>query len=351
MNESLAPLLAANVASTLFIVGVVLSALLALVVAAAVLGYGALWFQAYMSGADVSLMSLIGMSFRQVKPRMIVTARIMGKQAGLNMDERGLSTARLEAHFLAGGDVMHVLLAMIAAQRAGIELDFDRAAAIDLAGRDVLDAVRTSVSPKVIDCPAPRQGTTMLSAVAQNGVELRIQARVTVRTNLVQLIGGATEETIIARVSQGIVSATGMAATHMDVLERPDRISRCVLERGLDANTAFEIVSINIADIDVGDNIGARLQMDQAEADTRSARAKAEARRAMAVAHLQEMQAQVAENRAKLVLAEAEIPAEMARAIRAGQLRVSRPVPAKKPPLASVNLLTIHTSNTHTPAV
>ena len=241
--------------------------------------YGAIWFQAYMSGADVSLMSLIGMSFRQVKPRLIVTAKIMGRQAGLNIDrQQGMSTARLEAHFLAGGDVMHVLRAIIAAHRAGIDLDFDRAAAVDLAGRDVLDAVRTSVSPKVIDCPEPqRSGKTTLSAVAKNGVELRVRARVTVRTNLDQLIGGATEETIIARVGQGIVTAIGSARTHMEVMEMPDRISKGVLDRGLDANTAFEIVSIDIADIDVGENIGARLQTDQAEADMRMAQAAKDA--------------------------------------------------------------------------
>ena len=206
-----------------------------------------------------------------------------------------MSTARLEAHFLAGGDVMHVLRAIIAAHRAGIDLDFDRAAAIDLAGRDVLDAVRTSVSPKVIDCPEPqRSGKTTLSAVAKNGVELRIRARVTVRTNLDQLIGGATEETIIARVGQGIITAIGSAQTHMEVMEMPDRISKSVLARGLDANTAFEIVSIDIADIDVGENIGARLQSDQAEADTRMARARAEVRRAEAIACQQEMKAKVA---------------------------------------------------------
>ena len=214
------------------------------------------------------------MSFRQVKPSMIVLAKIMGRQAGLNIDRlQGMSTARLEAHFLAGGNVMGVLRAIIAAHRAGIDLDFDRAAAIDLAGRDVLDAVRTSVSPKVIDCPGPQHsGKTTLSAVAKNGVELRSSApRVTVRTNLLQLIGGATEETIIARVGQGIITAIGSARTHMEVMEKPDRISKGVLDRGLDANTAFAIVSIDIADIDVGENIGARLQADQAEADMRMA--------------------------------------------------------------------------------
>ena len=246
----------------LLIVGTVVVALFALLLVVTLVNYGALWFLAYMSGADVSVMSLIGMSLRQVKPSMIVTAKIMGRQAGLNIDrQEGMSTARLEAHFLAGGDVMRVLRAIIAADRAGIDLEFDRAAAIDLAGRDILDAVRTSVSPKVIDCPESQGGgKTSLSAVAKNGVELLVRARVTVRTNLEQLIGGATEETIIARVCQGIVTAIGSAPTHMNVLEMPERISKGVLDRGLDANTAFEIVSIDIADVDVGQNIGARLQ-------------------------------------------------------------------------------------------
>jgi uncharacterized protein YqfA (UPF0365 family) len=279
------------------------------------------------------MLSLIGMSLRQVKPGLIVTAKIMGRQAGLNIDrQRGMSTARLEAHFLAGGDVTRVLRAVIAAHRAGIDLDFDCAAAVDLAGRDVLDAVRTSVSPKVIDCPDPQGGgKTTLSAVAKNGVELRIHVRVTVRTNLLQLIGGATEETIIARVGEGIVTAIGSAPTHMEVLAMPDRISKGVLNRGLDANTAFEIVSIDIADIDVGENIGARLQTDQAEADMRMAQARAEVRRAAAVAQQQEMRAKVAERRALLVLAEAELPAAIAMAFRAGQFRTTgTPVPPGK---------------------
>ncbi len=284
--------------------------------------YGNIWFQAYMSSADVSLLSLIGMGFRQVNPRIIVQAKIMAAQAGLDISRRaGVSTARLEAHYLAGGNVMNVIHAIIAAHRAGIDLDFDRASAIDLAGRDVLDAVRTSVHPRVIDCPDPRRsGKTTLSAIAKDGVELRIRARVTVRTNLSQLIGGATEETVIARVGEGIITSIGSSATHLHVLENPDRISRAVLDRGLDAHTAFEIVSIDIADIDVGDQIGARLQADQAEADTRVARAKAEQRRAEAVAEEQEMKAKVAENRAALVRAEAEVPQAMAEAFRHGTI-------------------------------
>ena len=274
LHAALTPVFAAQITDTLVVGAIVVVVLFALLLASVIFFYGALWLQAYLTGADVRVASLIGMSFRQVKPGMIVTAKIMGRQAGLNIDrDGGMSTERLEAHFLAGGDVMRVIRAIIAAHRAGIDLDFDRAAAIDLAGRDVLDAVRTSVSPKVIDCPAPRRtGQTTLSAVAKNGVELRVRARVTVRTNLDQLIGGATEETIIARVGQGIVTTIGSADTHMEVLAMPDRISKDVLDCGLDANTAFEIVSIDIADIDVGENIGARLQSDQAEADTRMAR-------------------------------------------------------------------------------
>lgn len=284
--------------------------------------YGNIWLQSYFASADIKLLSLVGMGFRQVRPKVIVTAKIMAAQAGLDMNRHsGISTQRLEAHYLAGGNVMGVIHAIIAAHRAGIELDFDRAAAIDLAGRDVLDAVRTSVSPKVIDCPDPhRSGKTTLSAIAKNGIELRIRARVTVRTNLSQLIGGATEETVIARVGESIVSAIGSAEGHANVLENPDMISKAVLSRGLDAQTAFEIVSIDIADIDVGENIGARLQADQAEADTRMARAEAEIRRAEAVAVEQEMKAEVALNRAHVVLAEAEVPMAMADAFRKGNL-------------------------------
>ncbi|MDA1053875.1 MAG: flotillin-like protein FloA [Planctomycetota bacterium] len=305
----------------------IVAVLFALLLVAVSLNYGSLWLQAYMSGADVRVASLIGMSLRQVKPSLIVSAKIMGSQAGLNIDRnQGMSTARLEAHFLAGGDVMNVIRAIVAAHRAGIDLDFDRAAAVDLAGRDVLEAVRISVFPKVIDCPAPEAGRKMtLSAVAKNGVELRVRARVTVRTNLDQLIGGATEETVIARVGQGIISAIGSAESHMEVMETPDRISKGVLNRGLDANSAFEIVSIDIADIDVGENIGARLQTDQAEADTRMARARAEVRRANAIALQQEMKAKVAENQVLLVLAEAEIPMAIATAFRAGQIHSKRP--------------------------
>ena len=296
-------------------------ALILLVAAIAFAAYGKLWFQAYMSSADVSMLSLIGMGFRQVNSRVIVQAKIMAAQAGLDINRRnGISTQRLEAHYLAGGNVTNVILAIIAAHRAGIPLDFDRAAAIDLAGRDVLDAVRTSVMPKVIDCPDARSGKNKLSAVAGNGVELLVKARVTVRTNLAQLIGGATEETIIARVGQGIVTSIGSAKSHKEVLANPNQISRILLERGLDAQTAFEIVSIDIADVEPGQNIGARLQADAAEADTRVARATAEQRRAEAIALEQEMKAKVAENRSRLVEAEAQVPLAMAEAFRKGNL-------------------------------
>lgn len=299
---------------------------LAALIVIVVLMYWNLWFQAYMSNANVSLWSLIGMTLRQVDAKTIVQAKIMAVQAGLGPERQtGITTRRLEAHYLAGGSVMKVIQALIAAHRADIDLDFDRAAAIDLAGRDVREAVQTSVNPKVIDCPDPRKSPRpYLSAIARNGVELRVRARVTVRTNLERLIGGATEETIIARVGEGIITAIGSSDTHLEVLENPDRISKAVLERGLDAQTAFEIVSIDIADIDVGENIGARLQAEQAEADTRVARAKAEERRAMASAREQEMKAAVAQNRAMVMLAEAEIPKAMAAAFRAGTLEQKR---------------------------
>lgn len=280
--------------------------------------YGKLWFQAFMSDARVSILSLVGMTLRQVNARLIVQAKIMAVQAGLSRD---ITTRRLEAHYLAGGDVPKVIRALIAAHRADIDLDFDKAAAIDLAGRDVLEAVQTSVNPKVIDCPDPKRSQrTTLSAISKNGVELKVRARVTVRTNIERLIGGATEETIIARVGEGIIASIGSSTTHLEVMENPDRVSKAVLERGLDSNTAFEIVSIDIADIDVGENIGARLQADQAQADTRVAGAKAEERRALALAREQEMRAAVARNRAEVTLAEADVPLAMADAFRKGAL-------------------------------
>jgi uncharacterized protein YqfA (UPF0365 family) len=319
MTSSL-PLILGTVQTTMMWIGIGLGGFFVLVLLIVCLKYGGLWFRAYMSNAQVSLLSLIGMSLRQVNATLIVEAKVMAMQAGIP----GITTRRLEAHTLAGGNVLAVVRAIIAAHRADIDLDFDRAAAIDLAGRDVVDAVQTSVSPKVIDCPDARKShKTTLSAIAKNGVELKIRARITVRTNILQLIGGATEETVIARVGEGIITSVGSAETHLKVMENPDVISKAVLARGLDAQTAFEIVSIDIADIDVGENIGARLQADQAEADMRVARAKAEERRAMAAAHEQEMKARVQENRSRVVLAEAEVPLAMASAFREGKLHVS----------------------------
>lgn len=282
--------------------------------------YFKLWLRSFVTRARISPFALVFMSLRKVSPEVIVDAKISAVQAGLT----GISTPALEAHYLAGGNVQRVVRAMIAANRALIDLDWDTAAAIDLAGRDVLEAVRTSVDPKVIDCPdTKRNGRATLDGVAKDGIQLKARARVTVRTNLNQLIGGATEETVIARVGEGIVSAIGSCESHKQVLSNPMLIAETVMKKGLDAQTAYEIVSIDIADVDVGDNIGAQLQADQAEADVRVARARAEQRRAEAVAVEQEMQARTQENRAKVVLAEAEIPLAMAEAFERGQLRTS----------------------------
>ncbi|HHT9155700.1 MAG TPA: flotillin-like protein FloA, partial [Candidatus Tripitaka sp. YC43] len=279
--------------------------------------YGWLYIQALASGAPISLIQLVGMTLRRVNARVIVESRIMAKKAGLDID-----TPLLEAHYLAGGNVSNVVRALIAANKANIDLGFNQACAIDLAGRDVLDAVRTSVTPKIIDCPDPKRGRETIDGVAKDGIQLKVKARVTVRTNMQRLVGGAREETVIARVGEGIVSSIGSALTHKNVLESPDLISKQVLHKGLDAGTAFEILSIDIADVDVGDNIGARLQTDQAEADKRVAQAEAEKRRAMAVAKEQEMRALVEENRAKVVLAEAEVPKAISQAFRDGHLGV-----------------------------
>jgi uncharacterized protein YqfA (UPF0365 family) len=280
--------------------------------------YFNLWLQAYVTRAQISMASLIAMSFRKVNARVIVESKIMAVQAGLP----NVSTAAFEAHFLSQGNVRRVVQALIVAHRAKIDLDWHTATAIDLAGRNVLEAVQTSVDPKVIDCPDPRRSArTTLDGVAKNGIQLKARARVTVRTNLAQLIGGATEETIIARVGEGIVSAIGSCDSHKLVLANPMLIAKAVLDKSLDSQTAFEIVSIDIADIDVGDNVGARLQADQAEADVRVARARAEERRARAVASEQEMKALTAENRAKVVLAEAEVPLAVAEAYKMGRLR------------------------------
>ncbi len=289
----------------------------ALVILALFLKFFGLWFRALLSGAHISIGRLIGMWIRKVRSRTIVDSRIMLKKAGIDTD-----SDLLETHFLAGGDVIRVSKALIAANKANIPLDFKRATAIDLAGRDVLDAVKTSVNPKVIDCPNPEKGRHTIDAVAKDGIQLQARARVTVRANIERLVGGATEETIIARVGEGIVTTIGSSETYKDVLENPDQISKTVLHKGLDAGTAFEILSIDIADVDVGANIGAKLQADQAEADKRRFQAVAEQRRAAARAREQEMSALVRENRAKVVLAEAEIPLAIAGAFKAGNLGI-----------------------------
>jgi uncharacterized protein YqfA (UPF0365 family) len=302
---------------------ILLGAVLAILFVMALLArYLRLWLQSYASSAGIGLFDLVAMSFKKVNATVIVRSKIMAVQAGLG-DASGITRQALEAHFLAGGRVPLVVQALIAANKARMtELDFKLATAIDLAGRNVRDAVQTSVYPKVIDCPGRNSGRESLDSVAKDGIQLKVKARVTVRTNLNQLIGGATEETIIARVGEGIVSAIGSAERHSDVLENPDRISKTVLARRLDANTAFEIVSIDIADIDVGANIGARLQADRAEADTRVARANAEGRRAMAVAREQEMVASIEEGRAALVEAEGDVPRSIAEALQKGTLGI-----------------------------
>lgn len=283
------------------------------------------WIRALMSGARVSIFNLVGMKLRNVNPTLIVDARIRAVKAGLP-----LSSDQLEAHYLAGGNVISVVQALIAADKANIELGFQQAAAIDLAGRDVYDAVRTSVNPKVIDCPDPTKGAGMLDAVAKDGIRLLVKARVTVRANLDRLVGGATEDTIIARVGQGIVSAIGSNASYKDVLENPDNISRKVLNSGLDAQTAFEIVSIDIADVSVAGvsgarevaNVGALLETERAEADKKLRQAEAEGRRAMAIASEQEQRARVQEMQAKVIEAQALVPLAIAKAFEKGNLGV-----------------------------
>jgi uncharacterized protein YqfA (UPF0365 family) len=298
------------------VIGLVLLGLFLLGFFVFAFGYLNLWVQSILAGADVGLLQMVAMRLRKVNPAMIVRAKIMAVQSKLpSIDARDL-----EAHALAGGNVLRVIAALISANRANLDLDYKTATGIDLAGRDVLEAVKTSVSPKVIDCPDPRKGKTEVAAVAKDGIQVLAKARVTVRTNLSRLVGGAGEETVIARVGEGIVSAIGSSASHKEVLENPDRISRTVLSRGLDTETAYQIVSIDIADVDIGLNIGARLQADQAEADKRVAQANAEKRRAMAVALEQENRAEVVANRAKVILAEAEVPRALAEAFRSGNL-------------------------------
>jgi uncharacterized protein YqfA (UPF0365 family) len=295
---------------TIGIAALVILLLLALVVLLLFVKFARLWLQAYFSRADVKLSELIGMWLRKVDSRTIVISKITAVQAGLT-----LTTKDLESHYLAGGRVPNVVRALVAANRANIDLSLKTATAIDLAGRDILEAVQTSVNPKVIDCPDPQKSRGTIDAVAQDGIQLKAKARITVRANIGRLIGGATQETIIARVGEGIVTTIGSAITYKSVLENPDNISKTVLAKGLDAGTAYEILSIDIADVDVGDNVGAQLQAAQAEADMRRAKAEAEKRRAMAVAREQEMRALVVEN-------ESKVPLAMAEAFRSGNLGV-----------------------------
>jgi uncharacterized protein YqfA (UPF0365 family) len=280
-------------------------------------GFIRLWIQSLLTGARIGMLDLVGMKLRNVDYGMIVRQKIALVQAGVRVE-----TADLEAHYLARGNVPKTSTAVIAAHKAGMDLPWKTAAAIDLAGRDVLDAVKTSVNPKVIDCPDPTKGRQFLDAVCRNGIQLRAKARVTVRTKLERLVGGATEETIIARVGEGIVKAIGSAHDHKEVLANPNMITQTVLHSSLDSQTAFEIVSVDMADIEVGENIGAKLQADQAAADLRVAQAEAEKRRALAVAREQEMRAAVEENRAKVVEAEAQVPMALADAFRGGRLGV-----------------------------
>ena len=292
-----------------------------LIILLSILGkFISLWFQAFVSGTPIPLFGIIGMSLRKIPPRIIVTARINSYKAGL----KNISVADLETHYLAGGHVMNVVESMIAADKANIPLDWRRATAIDLAGRNIKEAVQTSVYPKVIDCPPQvnKSHAEYIVGVAKDGVQLLVRCRVTVRTNIAQLVGGATEETIIARVGEGIVSAIGASDTHLQVLESPQRISKAVLDKGLDAQTAFEILSIDIVECILGENIGAKLRADRAESDKRIAQAKAEERRAMAVAMEQENKAKVKDMEAKLIEAQSLVPQAMAEAFRTGKMGI-----------------------------
>lgn len=288
----------------------IIAGIIALVLFYFIFSYIALWVQALVSGAKVGLINIIFMRFRKVPPKLIVESKIMAVKAGIE-----IPTDDLESHFLAGGNVGRVVQALIAADKANIELTFNRAVAIDLAGRDVLEAVQMSVNPKIIETP-------LVTAMAKDGIQLRAISRVTVRANIDRLVGGAGEETILARVGEGIVTTIGSSTTHKEVLENPDMISKTVLKKGLDAGTAYEILSIDIADVDVGKNIGAELETDRAEADKKIAQAKAEEKRAMAFAQEQEMRARVQEMQAKVVEAEAQVPLAMAEAFRSGNMGI-----------------------------
>ena len=311
------PLLAADALTVFGIVGLGVVAVIGLILLIMISQYLQLWLQAFLSGARVSLLDLIMMRLRKVPPSVIVLNRITAKKAGLEVP-----TNLLEAHFMAGGRIDRVIRAMIAADKAKIDLGWDRATSIDLAGRDILEAVKTSVDPKVIDCPSQSSSKATVDAVAQDGIQLRCKARVTVRTAIARLVGGATEETIIARVGEGIIATIGAAESHKAVLEQPDRISKTVLHKGLDSGTAFEILSIDIAEIDVGDNIGANLQTAQAEADSKRFQAMAEQRRAAAGAQDAEYQAEAQKIRALVVLAEADVPKAIAEALKSGKMGV-----------------------------
>jgi uncharacterized protein YqfA (UPF0365 family) len=307
-----------NNGSNVIVIAVCVIVVIVLLVAFAVLyQFIGLYVRATVSGAKVGFVDLLGMRLRKVNAMAIVSARIQASRAGIN-----ITTPEMESHVLAGGDVQRVIAAMIAANKAGIDLTWKTATAIDLAGRDILDAVQTSVNPKVIDVPSASMGQTTVDGQAKDGVELKVKARVTIRTNIASLVGGATEETVVARVGQAIVNAIGSAEDYKHVLENPNMISRAALNGGLAANTAFEILSIDIAEIKPGDNIGARLRADQAKSDTQRFQAEAEQRRAMAVAHEQENVARQAENRAAVILAEAEIPKAIADALRSGNFGI-----------------------------
>jgi uncharacterized protein YqfA (UPF0365 family) len=313
------PLLGEIGVGTLLLLGIVAIAILVFVLI--IFNFFFVWLRAFASGARVTFMELIALRLRGVPVGLVVDTRITAVKSGLAITIDDLST-----HYLAGGNIEMVTLALIAARKAGIHLEFDRACAIDLAtkgtGKTVLEAVKTSVNPKVIDCPNPTSGKVTIDAVAKDGIIIKAKARVTVRTNLDRFVGGATEETIIARVGEGIVTTIGSADSYKDVLENPDRISKTVLGKALDSNTAFEILSIDIADVDVGENVGAKLQAEQAEANKLIAQAQAEVRRATAVAQEQEMSARVREMRARVVEAEAQVPLAMAEAFRAGNLGI-----------------------------
>jgi uncharacterized protein YqfA (UPF0365 family) len=296
-------------------------AVIILVVVLVLFNFLGIWIRARLAGAPVSMLAMVAMRLRGVPVAQIVDARVTATKAGLDLD-----TDPVEAHYLAGGDIQSVILALIAADKAGIAIDWRQACAIDLAtkgtGKTVLDAVKTSINPKVIDCPNPASGRSTIDAVAKDGIGVKVKARVTVRTNLERFVGGATEETIIARVGEGIVTSIGSSNSYKDVLENPDRISKTVLGKGLDSSTQFEILSIDIADVDIGENVGAKLQAEQAEADKRTAQARAEAQRAQAVATEQEMRARTQEMRAKVVEAEALVPQAMADAFRNGNMGI-----------------------------